>query len=113
MDFNPFGITTDSLLYSWEELLEKERELIKQGEDRNNSNCCHSTQLENSNSCRDSERKEEEFKNKLDKLDIRIVETDIGISLNQYSMYSQPREALEHTSFDGFDFKDIDNRSLN
>jgi hypothetical protein len=65
MDFNPFGATTDSLLYSWEEL------------ERFEGN------LEDSDSMLASE------------LELRIIENNYGIFTGQYSMYSQPKESLE------------------
>lgn len=62
--------------------------------------CCHSTNKNNIN-----EREEE---NELG-VRIRIVENDIGIHSNEYSMYSQPRESLlEYNTIDGFDFTNID-----
>jgi hypothetical protein len=70
-DFNPFGTKTDSLLYSWDELL--------------NSN--------NNNSAA--------FKS--DNLELRLVDTDIGINSHQYSMYSQPVDLLTLS-----DSRDID-----
>lgn len=66
MDFNPFGVTTDSLLYSWDEFEDK-------------------AILETSDS-------EGRLSNQLD---LRIIESNYGISANQYSMYSQPKESLE------------------
>ena len=59
--------------------------------------CCHSNNI--------NEREEE---NELG-VKIRIVENDIGIHSNEYSMYSQPRESLlEYNTIDGFDFTNID-----
>ena len=68
LDFNTFGRTTDSLLFSWEELFEMEKE---------ENSCCHSNKNENELGVK-----------------MRIVENDIGIHSNEYSMYSQPRESL-------------------
>ena len=62
--------------------------------------CCHSTNKNNIN-----EREEE---NELG-VRIRIVENDIGIHSNEYSMYSQPRESLvQYNKPDEFDFSNID-----
>jgi hypothetical protein len=62
MDFNPFGKTTDTLLYSWDEFDE-----LAGSEDS-----VFSKQLE-----------------------LRVIESNYGISAHQYSMYSQPKESLE------------------
>ena len=62
--------------------------------------CCHST---NKNINNNKEEEENEFGVK-----IRIVENDIGIHSNEYSMYSQPRDSLlEYNTIDGFDFSNI------
>jgi hypothetical protein len=89
LDFNPFGRTTDSLLFSWEELFEMEKD----------NSCCHSNK-NNTHTHKDE--------NDLG-VKMRIVENDIGIHSNEYSMYSQPRESLlEYNKPDGFDFSNID-----
>lgn len=64
LDFNPFCKKTDSLLYSWDELMNMNQ--IEDGSD---------------------------FKAK--NLELRLIETDIGVQSNAYSMYSQPRDALD------------------
>ena len=78
MDFNPFGKVTDSLLYSWDELTEGS--LIV--EDLYNS-----------------------FKS--NKLELRLVETDIGVNTHQYSMYSQPIDFLHLTSINSNDIESL------
>ena len=64
LDFNPFGKVTDSLLFSWDELM-------------NNSLQASENQPISS------------------KIEFRLVETDLGIHSNQYSVYSQPRDTLD------------------
>jgi len=70
-------------LFSWEELFEMEKE---------ENSCCHSNKNENELGVK-----------------MRIVENDIGIHSDEYSMYSQPRESLlEYNKPEGFDFSNID-----
>ncbi|CAF0739772.1 unnamed protein product [Brachionus calyciflorus] len=64
IDFNPFCPKTDSLLYSWDELMDENL-------------------VENST----------EFKSK--NLELRLVDSNLGVQTSTYSMYSQPRDALD------------------
>ncbi len=73
MDFNPFGVTTDSLLYSWDELLSSKQNYEKVS---NNDDT-----LDDNSVC--------------SKLELRIIENNFGISTGQYSLYGQPRESIE------------------
>jgi hypothetical protein len=76
-------------LFSWEELFEMEKE----------NSCCHSNKNDTH-----THKDENDLGVKM-----RIVENDIGIHSNEYSMYSQPRESLlEYNKPDGFDFSNID-----
>ena len=55
LDFNPFGVVTDSLLFSWDELNEDNQKL-------------------------DAE--------------MRLVESELGVHVNTYDIYSRPRETM-------------------
>jgi hypothetical protein len=80
MDFNPFGASTDSLLYSWDELTDGS--LIS--EEDLTSNVYRSSRLE-----------------------LRLVETDIGVSSHQYSMYSQPIDFMNLNQMSASDIESI------
>jgi hypothetical protein len=84
MDFNPFGTTTDSLLYSWEELTDGS--LIATEELESDSGAYKSSRLE-----------------------LRLVETDIGVSSHQYSVYSQPVDFMNLNQMTSRDIESIVN----
>ena len=87
--------------------MEEERKLINE-EEANKSNCCNCSSSPTAIKTSDIDIEEKKKNLNSDKLDLRLIESDIGINLNQYSMYSQPREALEQSNLEGFDFKSID-----
>lgn len=47
---------------------------------------------------------EELTQNEMEKLELRVVEEDIGVQSNQYSMYSHPKDALDFNELATNDF---------
>ena len=82
LDFNPFGEVTDSLLYSWHELLDE-----------------HLLEVVD-NDCLIAKR-----------IELRIIDTNLGINANEYMVYSRPKDVLDSECFDEKTIDDLDELS--